>query len=63
MSRAETMKLVKALRKQKFTVERTSSGHWRVTSPDGTRSTTIAFSPRYSGFKAAERKVREIGFK
>lgn len=56
------MKLVKALRKQGFTVERTGSGHWRVTSPDGERSTTIGFSPRWSGFKAAQRKVRELGF-
>ena len=62
MSRAETMKLVKALRKQGFTVERTGSGHWKVTSPRG-GITTIGFSPSYVGLKLAMKRLRELGFK
>lgn len=63
MSRAETMKLVKDLRKQGFTVERSGSGHWKVYAADGRGPVTIAFSPRTGGLHKTMKRLAEIGYK
>lgn len=63
MSRAETMKLVKQLRKQGFAVERTGSGHWKVVAPDGRGSVVMAFSPTSGGKHRTLKRLAEIGYK
>jgi predicted RNA binding protein YcfA (HicA-like mRNA interferase family) len=61
--RADQMKLVKALKKQGFDVERTGSGHWKVTKEGVEGCVIMAFSPsrtiQYSTLKLLE----EMGFK
>jgi predicted RNA binding protein YcfA (HicA-like mRNA interferase family) len=58
------MKLVKALRKQGFTVERAGSGHWKVYNAEGEGPVVMAFSPR-SGTPQHKtlKRLREIGWK
>lgn len=63
MSRAETMKLVKELRKQGFRVERTGSGHWAVYNADGRGPVTMSFSPGHPRQPKTMKRLREIGFK
>ena len=61
-SRGETMKLVKDLEKQGFVVERTGSGHWKVTRPGRSGCVVMAFSPkREPGFKTFK-LLRELGY-
>lgn len=43
--RADQMKLVKDLRKQGFAVERTGSGHWKVTRNGSGEAVILSFSP------------------
>lgn len=59
--RGDQMKLVKKLRKQGFTVERTGSGHWKVTNEKG-ESTTLAFSPRKVPQHKTLKHLEEMGF-
>lgn len=61
MSRAETMQLVKRLRKAGFEVERTGSGHWKVSKGNGP-FVTLGFSPRGNGLHKSIKRLREIGF-
>jgi predicted RNA binding protein YcfA (HicA-like mRNA interferase family) len=63
MSRAESMKLVKDLRKQGFTVERTGSGHWKIGAPDQENSVVMAFSPRTGGQHKTLKRLKEIGYR
>lgn len=62
MSRAETMKLVKDLRKQGFEVERTGSGHWKVHGPDGEK-VVMGFSPNSGGLHRTLKRLQAIGYK
>lgn len=55
------MKLVRKLRKAGFDVERTGSGHWRVSNDRG-GTTILAFSPRSSGTHITMKKLRNIGY-
>ena len=55
------MKLVKRLEKQGFGVERTGSGHWKVTAPDG-GMTVIGFSPSSRGLKESVKRLKDLGF-
>lgn len=59
--RAERMKLVRKLRKAGFDVERTGSGHWRVSNGQG-GTTILAFSPRSSGTHVTMKKLKAIGY-
>lgn len=60
--RAERQKLVRRLRKAGFSVERTGSGHWRVSNDRG-ESTIMGFSPSSSGTHLTMKKLRAIGYK
>lgn len=62
MGRAESMKLVKDLRKQGFEVERTGSGHWKVTGPDG-GCVVMGFSPHGQGLHKTHKRLAELGYK
>jgi hypothetical protein len=46
--RSDMMKLVKLARKKGCTVERTGSGHWKITTPSGEVLIT-SFSPSNPG--------------
>jgi predicted RNA binding protein YcfA (HicA-like mRNA interferase family) len=59
--RAQTMELVKQLRKQGFNVERSGSGHWKVTHPERDGMVVIAFSPRKTGMHLTLKRLRKIG--
>jgi hypothetical protein len=61
--RAETMKLVKALRKQGFEVVRTGSGHWKVTNPGRDQFVIMGFSSASSGQKKTLKRLQEIGYR
>ena len=56
------MRLVKDLRKQGFTVERTGSGHWRVSNERGD-VVFMSFSPRGSGLHKTLKQLRAMGYK
>jgi predicted RNA binding protein YcfA (HicA-like mRNA interferase family) len=60
--RAEQMKLVKALKKQGFVVERTGSGHWKVTHPERDDCTYMSFSPRGTPQHKTLKRLKEMGF-
>lgn len=61
--RAETMKLVKDLQRQGFTVVRTGSGHWRVTHPDREGWVTLSFSPKGAGLHRPLKQLEALGYK
>lgn len=61
--RAESMKLVKNLRKQGFTVSRTGSGHWKVTHPDRGGMVIMAFSPRTAGGQDTIKHLKKLGYR
>lgn len=63
MSRAESMKLVKDLRKQGFRVVRAGSGHWMAYSGNGLGPVTFAFSPSKHGLHKTLKRLAEIGYK
>ena len=59
--RADMMKLVKKARKKGCDVERTGSGHWRITTPDGA-VVTASFSPSCPGaYRDTIRDLRKAG--
>lgn len=60
---SETRKVVRALRKQGFTVDRTTKGHLRVYDPDGNFVTTHSGTPsEYRGWKNFLSDLRRAGF-
>lgn len=61
--RAETMRLVKKLQKQGFSVERTGSGHWKVTHPERDGMVIMAFSPKSTCFRTTMKRLKELGYK
>lgn len=60
--RAERMKLVKELKKQGFSVERTGSGHWKVTYPGRQGVVIMGFSPSGSAQHKTLKHLRGLGF-
>lgn len=61
--RAQTMELVKNLRKQGFEVVRTGSGHWKVSHPERSGFVIMGFSPSHSGQHLTLKRLRKIGYK
>lgn len=61
--RAETMRLVKDLRKQGFEVVRTGSGHWKVSSPKRGGHVIMGFSPNHSGKHRTLKRLAELGYR
>jgi predicted RNA binding protein YcfA (HicA-like mRNA interferase family) len=61
--RAQTMQLVKDLRKQGFEVERTGSGHWKVTHPARGGCVVMAFSPSHTGQHLTLKRLRKLGYR
>lgn len=59
-NRGEMMKLVKKLKKDGLDVERTKSGHWKVTGSKG--MTVLSFSPSASGLAQTRKQLRDIGY-
>lgn len=57
------MQLVKALRKQGFTVERTGSGHWKIYNSAGEGPVVMAFSPRKSGQHRTLKRLEALGYR
>lgn len=57
------MKLVKDLRKQGFDVDRTGSGHWKVTRPGRSGSVVMGFSPTSSGKHRTLKRLAEMGYR
>jgi len=59
--RADMMKLLKQVQKQGCTVERTGSGHWRITTPNGAVLIT-SFSPKTAGvLRSTIRRLKKEG--
>jgi len=59
--RADMMKLLKQIRKKGCTVERTGSGHWRITTPNGA-SLITSFSPKTPGaLRDITRRLKKEG--
>lgn len=61
--RADQMKLVKSLKKQGFEVERTGSGHWKVTHPERDGFVFMAFSPGKTIQHETLKRLKELGYK
>lgn len=61
--RAETMKLIRKLRKQGFTCEQTGGKHWKVSHPDHPEFTIMSFSPKSTSFPKTMKRLRAMGFK
>lgn len=61
--RGQQMQLVKSLRKQGFTVERTGSGHWKVTHPERDDCTFISFSPSPLPQHKTLKRLKAMGYK
>lgn len=59
--RGDQMKLVKDLRKQGFDVERTGSGHWKVTNASTGDFVYMSFSPSRTRQNKTLKRLREIG--
>jgi predicted RNA binding protein YcfA (HicA-like mRNA interferase family) len=55
-------KLVRDLQRNGFCVERTGSGHWKVTHPDVVDSVILSFSPSVGNFKKSIARLRKIGY-
>ena len=61
--RADMMKLVKLAKKNGCSVQRTGSGHWRITTPSGV-SIVTSFSPSNPGpYRDVLRELRKAGVK
>ena len=54
-------KLVKALRRQGFDVDRTGSGHWKVSRP-GEQQVIMGFSPTGTAFHKTLKQLERIGY-
>lgn len=61
--RAEQMRLVKALRRQGFEVERTGNGHWKVTVAGRKDCTYMSFSPSGAPQHKTIKRLKEMGYK
>lgn len=61
--RADQMKLVKDLRKQGFEVERTGSGHWKVSRAGSGRSVIMAFSPGKKIQHETLKRLKLLGYR
>jgi biotin operon repressor len=57
------MKLVRRLRQQGFNVERTGSGHWKVTADGRTDWVLISFSPSSAPQHKSIKRLKELGYK
>ena len=60
--RAETAQLIRSLRKQGFTVDRTGSGHWKVFRTGGHGSVVLGFSPNHQGLQRSIKRLQGIGY-
>lgn len=60
--RSEQMRLVKSLRKQGYAVERTGSGHWKVTHPERDGCTYMSFSPSGKPQHKTIKRLKEMGY-
>ena len=61
--RSDMMKLIKSVKKQDCLVERASSGHWKITTPNGTK-VIASFSPTTSnGVRDVIRYLQKAGVK
>lgn len=59
--RADMMKLLKKAKKAGCSVERRGSGHWLITTPNGT-TILCAFSPRTAGaYRSTITDLRKAG--
>ena len=59
--RSDMMKLVKRAKSKGCTVERTGSGHWRITTPEGVKI-LASFSPSTPGaYRDTIRDLRRAG--
>ena len=58
MAGSEIRVLLRVARRQRFRVERGRSGHYRVTTPNGRRWTTVPCSPK--GGKAERHRTRAV---
>lgn len=61
--RSEQMRLVKALIKQGFTVERTGNGHWKVTREGVGGVTYMSFSPSGAPQHKTIKLLKAMGYK
>jgi predicted RNA binding protein YcfA (HicA-like mRNA interferase family) len=61
--RGDQMKLVKAVRKQGFRVERTGGGHWKVTNTSTGEFVFMSFSPNKTRQLETLKRLHNIGFK
>jgi biotin operon repressor len=59
--RGDQMKLVKDLRRQGFDVERTGSGHWKVTNMVTGEYVLMSFSPAKTRQHKTIKRLREMG--
>ena len=60
--RSESMKLVKDLQRQGFTVVRAGSGHWKVTHPDRSGMVVMSFSPKSPAMRSVRKQLRDLGY-
>lgn len=63
MSRKDIRALIRRLRKQGWQAVILSSGHWRLTNPDGERITMSATPSNHRAFKNARADARRRGGK
>jgi predicted RNA binding protein YcfA (HicA-like mRNA interferase family) len=61
--RAETMRLVRDLRKQGFDVERTGSGHWKISHPNREGTVVMGFSPKSTNNARTLKRLAKIGYR
>jgi predicted RNA binding protein YcfA (HicA-like mRNA interferase family) len=57
------MRLIKKLKKQGFSVERTGSGHWKVTRPGREGRVIMAFSPSGASNYQEVKRLKELGYR
>ena len=60
--RPEQMKLVKDLQRCGFVVERTGSGHWKVTRPGRKGCVFMSFSPSGKPQHKTFKRLAELGY-
>lgn len=61
--RGDMIKLIKLVKKAGCTVDRTGSGHWKITTPSGVTVIT-AFSPsKSSSYRNAVHDLKKAGVK
>jgi len=55
-------RLVKSLRRQGFDVDRTGSGHWKVSRPGVGDTVIMGFSPTGTAFHKTLKRLEQIGY-